>query len=232
MSSSSSTRELADLQAQAATRNDLSARKREAERELALFEKQLAELSVNGYDRDAHEQVRQALTEATAAETHCSELHAQAAQIELLEARLTREEQLASDARTAHDDLAAAAAQHAPDKDAPQTAEQALDEADRAHGEANTAVHNAEQQALAESNAVAQARADLETAQRLTVFQDAPRRALRSCRAMLQQPAAKSPPEPATRHVDNTPRDRGAAASTVGGPSIVAQRTSAHPSSG
>jgi exonuclease SbcC len=160
-------RGLAELQAQAAARNDLSARKREAERELEIFEKQLAELSVNGYDRDAHEQVRQELAEATAAETHCSELRAQAAQIELLEARLTREEQLASDARTAHDDLATAAAQHAPDKDAPQTAEQALDEADRAYGEANTAVHNAEQQALAESNAVAQARADLETAQRL-----------------------------------------------------------------
>ena len=160
-------RELAELQAQAALRNDLSARKREAEREFELFEKQLAELSVNGYDRDAHEQLRQALAEANAAETCCSELRAQAAQIELLETRLTREEKLASDARTAHDDLAVAAAQHAPDKDAPETAERVWDEADRAYREAATAVHEAEQQALTESNTVAQARADLETAQRL-----------------------------------------------------------------
>ncbi len=160
-------RELAELQAQAAARDNLSARKREAERELELFEKQLAELSVNGYDRDAHGQVRQALAEANAAETRCSELRAQTAQIELLEARLAREEKLASDARTAHDDLAAAAAQHAPDKDAPETAERAWDETDRVYREAATAVHDAEQQALAESNAVAQARADLETAQRL-----------------------------------------------------------------
>jgi DNA repair protein SbcC/Rad50 len=160
-------RELTELQAQAATRTALSTRKHQAERELELFEKQLAELSVNGYDRDVHEQVRQALAEATAAEKQSSELRAQAAQIELLQARLAREEQLASDARTAHDDLAAAAAQRAPDKDAPQEAEQAWDEADRTYREANTAVHDAEQQALTESNAVAQARANLETAQRL-----------------------------------------------------------------
>ena len=160
-------RELTELQAQASARNQLSARKHQAERELELFEKQLAELSVNGYDRAAHEQLRQALAEATTAETRCAELRMQAAQIELLQARLAREEQLASDARTAHDDLAATAAQRAPDKDAPQKAEHAFDEADRTYREADTAVHHAQQQALAESNAVAQARADLETAQRL-----------------------------------------------------------------
>jgi exonuclease SbcC len=160
-------RELTELQTQAAARADLSARKHQAERELELFEKQLAELSVNGYDREAHEQVRQALAEATAAETQSTELRAQAAQIDLLQARLAREEQLTSDARTAHDDLAAAAAQRARDKDAPQEAEQAWDEADRTYRETDTAVHDAEQQALTESNAVAQARADLDTAQRL-----------------------------------------------------------------
>ena len=179
-------RKLAELQAQAVARNEVSAQKREAERDVEQFEKQLAGLSVNGYDRDAHEQVRLALTEASAAETRCSELRAQVAQIELLQARLTQEEKLATDARTAHDDLAAAAAQRAPDKDAPGTAERVWDEADRAYREADTAVHDAEQLALAESNAVAQARADLETARRLKGQVDAQREELSIRRVVAQ----------------------------------------------
>jgi DNA repair protein SbcC/Rad50 len=179
-------RKLAELQAQAAARNEVSAQKREAERDVEQFEKQLAGLSVNGYDRDAHEQVRLALTEASAAETRCSELRAQVAQIELLQARLMQEEKLAADARTARDDLAAAAAQRAPDKDAPETAERVWDEADSAYREADTSVHDAEQQALAESNAVAQARADLETAQRLKGQVDAQREELSIRRVVVQ----------------------------------------------
>ena len=210
--------ELADLQAQAATRNELSTRKREAERELEIFEKQLAELSVNGYDRDAHEQVRQALAEANAAETRCSELRAQTAQIEMLEARLAREEKLASDARNTHDDHAAAAAQHAPDKDAPVAAEQAWDEADRTYRATETAVHDAEQQAIAESNAVAQARADLETAQRLKGQIDAQSeelsirrvvsQALNNYRTAIQQEAVPSLEQETAELLRRTTRGR------------------------
>ncbi|MBA3422725.1 MAG: SMC family ATPase [Thermoleophilaceae bacterium] len=160
-------RELSGLRQELATREQLAAHQREAERGLELFEKQLTELSPNGYDADAHEAVRRALARATSAETHCAELRPQVAQIELLETRLAREEQLSAAARTAHEDLAPAAAKRAADKAAPEEAETAYDVTVLAHAQADEALHDAEQQAIAESNAVAQARAELEAAQRL-----------------------------------------------------------------
>jgi exonuclease SbcC len=159
--------ELSELRQQLAAREQLAARKRDAERDIELFEKQLSELSPHGYDAEAHDAVRRALSEATTAETRCVELRAQAAQAELLQTRLAHEEQVVVASRTAHEELAAAAAKRASDKVAPQAAEAAYDEADQAYAEAEEALHDAEQQAVAESNAVAQARAELEAAQRL-----------------------------------------------------------------
>jgi exonuclease SbcC len=179
-------RELAGLREAAHARERITARQREAERDVAHYEKQLAELSQNGYDRDAHEALRSALAEATEAEARCGELRAQTGQIDLLEARVAHGEKVARDARAVHEDLAAAAEKRAADKDAPEAAETAYDEADQAFAEADKAVHEAEQQALAESNAVAQARADLETARRLKGQLDAQREELSLRRVVAQ----------------------------------------------
>ena len=119
---------------------------------------------------------------------------------------------------TAHDDLAAAAAQHAPDKDAPVAAEQAWDEADSTYRATDTAVHDAEQQAIAESNAVAQARADLETAQRLKGQIDAQSeelsirrvvsQALNNYRTAIQQEAVPSLEQETAELLRRTTRGR------------------------
>jgi exonuclease SbcC len=211
-------RQVSGLRKHLAVREQLAARKREAERDLDRLEKQLSEMSPNRYDPEAHDLVRRALAQATTAETRCNELRAHAAQIELLEPRLAREEQLAAAARTAHHDLAGAAAKRAADKAAPEEAEIAYDEADLAHTHADEALHDAEHQAITESNAVARARAELETAQRLKGQLDAEREelsmrrvvasALDNYRTAVQQEAVPSLEQETAELLRRTTRGR------------------------
>lgn len=147
-------------------REQLVARRREAENQVAVYEAQLAELSPDGYDADAHEEVRQALGEAVAAEGRCTELQALAGQREILTKRLTSEERLAAGATETHAELATAAEKRAADKTAQVEAEAAYEKARAAHEQAAQALRGAEQQAIAESSAVERARAELEAARR------------------------------------------------------------------
>ena len=158
--------EIASLRPELAAREELVVRKREAEREVALYEKQLAELSPNGYDPRAHEEVRHVLADAVAAEARCAELRGLAGQVDLLTKRLAHEERLATDASEAHVELTAAAEKRAGDKTAQEQAEAAYEEAHTAHEQAEQALRAAEQQAVAESSAVERARAELEAARR------------------------------------------------------------------
>lgn len=157
---------IARLREDLTAREQLAARKREAERDVALYDKQVTELSPDGYDADAHEEVRGALAHAVAAEARCAELRALAGQRDLLEKRVAREERLGAEATEAHAELAAAAEKRAGDKTAQQDAEAAYEEARAAHEQAEEALRVAEQQALAESSLVERARAELEAARR------------------------------------------------------------------
>jgi exonuclease SbcC len=159
-------REIELLRAELTAREQLGARKRDAERDLGLYEKQLGDLSPNGYDPKAHEMLRVELEQATASEVRCVELRATAGQVELLTTRHAREERLAGEAAETHRELAAAAAKRLADKSAQEQAEAAYARVHKLHEEAEEALRIAEQQAVAESNAVAQARADLDATRR------------------------------------------------------------------
>jgi exonuclease SbcC len=158
--------EISVLRQELAASELLAARKREVERDVSLYEKQLSELSLNSYDPAEHDALRCALSEAINAEVRCTELRATADQFELLTTRHAREERLVAVALETHDELATAASKCAAAKAAPHEAEAAYDRVDKLHGKAEQALHAAEQTAITESNVVAQKRADLEAARR------------------------------------------------------------------
>jgi exonuclease SbcC len=139
---------------------------REAAAEADLFARELAELSMNGYDAEAHAALREQLTTALAAEERARALRARAAELPLLERRLGEEQQQSQEkaerAKTARE----LAHSRAPDREALATAQSAFEAADKALAEAAEALKQVEEHALRESAEVQAARESLEQARK------------------------------------------------------------------
>ncbi len=155
-----------DIAASAQQRQQVEQALREAVAEAELFAHELAELSANGYDAEAHAALRKELATALAAEERARSLCPRAEELPLLERRFAEEqedaqakEQLAQGAREA-------AASRAPDRDALTTAQAAFESADRALAEAADQLKAVEEQALRDSAEVRAARESLEQARK------------------------------------------------------------------
>ncbi len=157
---------LSQLRAQQRQRDELKARRDEAEKARDLYQQQLEEIGDSEYDENAHEKTGAALKKARVAADRCAELRAQAGQRELLEARRGAAVSDAEAAEKKHEEAKAAAAARESDKQAQEKAEEAYESAREALDSAAEALAEAKEQALEESAAVEAARADLKNAKR------------------------------------------------------------------
>jgi DNA repair protein SbcC/Rad50 len=158
--------ELSQLQTRQRHRDELKARRDEAERGRDLYQRQLEEAGDSEYDQKAHEETAAALKKARAAAHRSAELGVQAGQCELLQAR---HDAALGDAEIAEKNLERATANAAAresDKQAQEKAEEAYEAAREALDAAVEALAEAREHALEESAAVEAARADLKNARR------------------------------------------------------------------
>jgi DNA repair protein SbcC/Rad50 len=193
---------LSELRTQQGQRDDLKARRDEAEKARDLYQQQLEEIGDSEYDENAHEKTSVQLREARGAADRCTELRAQAGQCELLEARLGVAVSDAETAEKKHEEAMAAAASRESDKRAQEKAEEAYESAREALDSAADALAEAKERALEESAAVEAARADLKNAKRQVGQLEKARRelllrevvatALEAYRADMQQQAVPS----------------------------------------
>jgi exonuclease SbcC len=193
---------LLQLRTQQRQRDELTARRDEAEKARDLYQQQLEEMGDSEYDENAHGKTSAALKKARAAADRCAELRAQAGQRELLEARCAAAISEAEAAQKKHEEASAAAAARESDKQAQEKAEEAYESAREALDSAAEALAEAKEQALEESAAVEAARANLKNAKRQAGQLEKARRerlvrevvaaALEAYRADLQQQAVPS----------------------------------------
>ena len=193
---------LSQLRTEQGQRNELKARRDEAEKARDLYQQQLKEIGDSEYDEKAHEKTSAALRQARVAADRCAELRAQASQCELLEARRDAAVRDAEAAEKKNEEARAAAAARESDKQAQEKAEEAYESAREALDSAAEALAEAKEQALEESAAVEAARADLKNAKRQAGQLEKARRelllrevvaaALEAYRADLQQQAVPS----------------------------------------
>lgn len=155
---------LSQLRTQQRQRDELTARRDEAEKARDLYQQQLEEIGDPEYDKNAHEKTSAALRTARVAADRCAELRAQAGQCELLEARRDAAISDAEVAEKKHEEAMAAASARESDKQAQEKAEEAYKSAREALDSAVEALAEAKEQALEESAAVEAARADLKNA--------------------------------------------------------------------
>ncbi|HEV2858101.1 MAG TPA: SMC family ATPase [Solirubrobacterales bacterium] len=157
---------LSQLRAQQKQRDELEARRDEAEKARDLYQQQLEEIGDSEYDENAHKRTSAALSTARIAANRCAELRAQAGQCELLKARRDAAISDAELAEKKHEEAKAAAAARESDKQAQERAEEAYEAAREALDSATEALAEAKEQALEESAAVETARASLKNAKR------------------------------------------------------------------
>lgn len=157
---------LSRLRTQQRQRDELKARRDEAEKARDLYQQQLEEIGDSEYDENAHEKTSAALKKARVAADRCAELRAQAGQRELLGARRGAAVSDAEVAEKKHEEAKAAAAARESDKQAQEKAEEAYESAREALDAAAEALAEAKEKALEESAAVEAARADLKNAKR------------------------------------------------------------------
>lgn len=155
-----------DIAASAQQRQQVEQAIREAAAEAELFARELAELSANGYDAEAHAALREELAAALAAEERARPLRPRAAELPLLERRLAEEQEDAQTKEQAAQAAREVAASHAPDRDALTTAQAAFESADKALAEAADQLKKVEEQALRDSSEVQAARESLEQARK------------------------------------------------------------------
>lgn len=157
---------LTELRAALTSRQALETAWASAEKDRDLFDEQLAEFSSDGYDASAHEEVKAELAKASAAKERCDRLRDQAEQVELLVARLSREEEGVTERKRFHKEAISAATKRAGDKMAQEKAEVDYEAKDKAHSEAEDALSETKRKAVVENNAVIKAKAVLEQAER------------------------------------------------------------------
>jgi exonuclease SbcC len=137
-----------------------------AEHEAELFAEELATVPSNGYDPQAHAELRRQLVEARAAGQRCAALRAKADGLELLRRRLGAQDHRAAEALADLDRLAAALAEIPVDENGVQIAQTACDQANQNLDAAHEQLMIASRQASADSEAVAAARTRLQGARR------------------------------------------------------------------
>ena len=193
---------LSQLRTQQGQRDELKARRVEAEKARDLYQQQIEEIGDSEYDENAHEKISAALSSARIAADRCAELRAQAGQCELLEARRDAAISDAEVAEKKHEEAKAAAAARESDKQAQKKAEEAYEAAREALDSAAEALAEAKERALEESAAVDAARAELKNAKRQAgqlkkarrelLLREVVAAALEAYRADMQQQAVPS----------------------------------------
>jgi exonuclease SbcC len=148
--------------------NKLIAARDEAERDARLFAEQLAGVSSNGYDPDAHHGLRDQLSQAQQAVQQTANLKAHADGLEMLQRRAQAQEKLVAEAKRVQDGADEALQQVALDPEAVDAARVDLERLDLAVDEGQNALLETERQALLDSQAVATARERLNQARSLT----------------------------------------------------------------
>ncbi|MHB1833840.1 MAG: AAA family ATPase [Solirubrobacteraceae bacterium] len=148
------------------TITEAQAGRAQAEHEAQLFAEELAKVALNGYDPEAHAQLRRALEQARSASHRCAALRAKADGLELLRRRLSEQAQRAAAAAADQKRLAAAAAEVALEDSALEGAHAACEESNRAVDDAHERLMAANRKASADSEAVATSRVQLQEARR------------------------------------------------------------------
>jgi exonuclease SbcC len=138
----------------------------QAEHEAELFAGELSRVALNGYDAEAHAQLRQELAGARNASQRCATLRGKADGLELLRRRLSEQEELAAQASAEEGRLAAVAAEVALEESAVESAQAACEECNRAVDAAHEQLMAANRRASADSEAVATARVKLQEGRR------------------------------------------------------------------
>ncbi len=157
---------LRSVRAQQRTINEAGADLAGAEREAQLFGEQLARVPANGYDPDAHAELRRQLVQAREASQRCAALWAKSDGLDLLRRRLSDQDARAATALAEQDRCAAALAEVAGDEEAVPAAQERCEEANRAVDDAHEQLMLAGRRASADSEVVAAARARLQDARR------------------------------------------------------------------
>lgn len=157
---------LNELRTTLIARQELEATKASAEKDRNLFDEQLGEFSSDGYDPTMHEEVKAELAGSISAKERCDQLRGQANQVDLLAARLSREEERVEECKRSHKEAVSAATKRVGDKTAQEKAEADYEAKDEAHSEAEEALGEVKRQAVLEDNAVIEAKAVLDQAER------------------------------------------------------------------
>jgi DNA repair protein SbcC/Rad50 len=148
--------------------NKLVATRDQAERDARLFAEQLAGVSGNGYDPDAHQALRAQLSQAQQAVQQTANFKAHADGLAMLQSRAETQEKLVAEAERVRDGADEALREAALDPEAVDAARVDLERLDLAVDEGQNALLEAERQALLDSQAVATARERLNQARSLT----------------------------------------------------------------
>jgi exonuclease SbcC len=145
---------------------ELEAQRSQAESEARLYADQLARVSANGYDPEAHARVRTEVAAAQAAGQRCAALRATADALEELRRRVADQEAKAAAAGAERARLDAGVAEVAVEAAEVATADEACSVAEREVDSAHAALLEASRRAASESEAVAAANARLQDARR------------------------------------------------------------------
>lgn len=152
--------------ATAVKRNELEAARTQAERDAALFNEQLGQVGSNGYDAEAHSQLRATLIEGQDAARRCAALRASADSVELLEGRAKTQQDIIDTLLARHAERSAFAAEITVAATEQQQVRERRDSLDRALDEAQSKLAAVVRQATLDSQAVAAAHERLDEARK------------------------------------------------------------------
>lgn len=161
-----------------ASRRTAKGQKAKAEQQVSFLAEQLAEISADGYDPDAHEAVKAALETREEATRRLAVVRDQAASAELLEKQVKAQRKEVELASKEAKKLRQRAEKVAPEPGAQERMSAERDQLEEKLEEAREALEEANRRALAESEAVAAARVRLESAKELEAKIDTERQEL------------------------------------------------------
>lgn len=161
-----------------ASRRTAKGQKAKAEQQVAFLAEQLAEISADGYDPEAHAAVKAALETREEATRRLAVVRDQAASAELLEKQVKAQNKEVALASKEAKRLRQRAEKVAPEPGAQERMSAERDQLEEKLEEAREALEEANRRALAESEAVAAARVRLEGAKELEAKIDAERQEL------------------------------------------------------
>ncbi|HEU4738393.1 MAG TPA: SMC family ATPase [Solirubrobacterales bacterium] len=161
-----------------AGRRTAKGQKAKAEQQVAFVAEQLAEISADGYDPEAHAEVKAALEIREEATRRLAVVRDQAASAALLEKQVKAQRKEVEQASKAAEKLRQRADKVAPEPGAQEKMSAERDQLEEKLEESRAALEEANRKALAESEAVAAARSRLEDAKELEAKIDAERQEL------------------------------------------------------